>query len=103
MNDHARSIVDPNMITENSVGADNISKQLIGALDEATALIVKELDDLSAEVASIKARVVENSTSAKASITGHFVLAAEASIFAATIRTKLSAVMHEAEQVLRTR
>lgn len=92
-----QNVIDPNMVTHNSEGSKNLSSQLVETIDKATAHIIKEMDGLTEQIESMKARVQANSESAKRAVMGHFVLAAEASIFAASIHTKLTTRLHEAQ------
>jgi hypothetical protein len=68
------------------------------SIDGATDVIVAELDALVAEVEQMKEKVRANARAAKDSIAGTFILASQASIFAATISARLATTIAEARK-----
>lgn len=73
-------------------GADKVSSVVLAAIDGATQQIVGQLDGLVKEIEALKSRVIEKGGIAKAMITDHFALGAEALRHSDAIRARLTEI-----------
>jgi hypothetical protein len=70
-------------------GAIKMSDQVIKSIENAAVHIVNELDQLTAGIERLKAKVIEDSAAAKAAVAAHFHLGAEALAFRDKVHKRL--------------
>jgi hypothetical protein len=70
-------------------GAIQMSDQVLKSIDNAAVHIVNELDQLTAGIERLKAKVIEDSAAAKAAVAAHFHLGAEALAFRDKVHKRL--------------